>query len=51
MPSFHYCGKYLRSILVFKALNNLAPNYIRTTLTMSNDIHNAAMKMRRLAQN
>ena len=51
MPSFHYCGKYLRSILVFKALNNLAPNYIRTRLTMSNDIHNAAMKMRRLAQN
>ena len=44
MPSFNYCGKYLRNILVFKALNNLAPNYIIATLTMSNDIHNASMR-------
>ena len=27
--------KYLRNILVFKALNNLAPNYIRAMFTMS----------------
>jgi len=44
MPSFNYCGKYLSNILVFKVLNNLAPSYIRATLTMSNDIHNASMR-------
>ena len=27
--------EYLRNILVFKALNNLAPNYIRAMYTMS----------------
>ena len=27
--NFHKRLEYLRSILVFKALNNLAPNYIR----------------------
>jgi len=32
---------YLQSILVFKALNNLAPSYIREMLTMFSDVHNA----------
>ena len=44
MLSLNYSGKYLRNILVFKALNNLAPNYIRAMSAMSNDIHDAGMR-------
>ena len=33
--------EYLRNILVFEALNNVAPNYIRAMFTMSSDIHTA----------
>ena len=42
--NFHKRLEYLRSILVFKALNNLAPNYIRAMFTMSSDIHNASTR-------
>ena len=42
--NFHKSLEYLRSILVFKALNNLAPNYIRAMFTMSSDIHNAGTR-------
>ena len=42
--NFHKRLEYLRSILVFKALNNLAPNYIRAMFTMSSDIHNAGTR-------
>ena len=44
MLSLNYSGKYLRNILVFEALNNLAPNHMRAMSTMSNDIHDAGMR-------
>ena len=36
--------EYLRNILVYKALNNLAPNCIRAMFTMSSDIYNAGTR-------
>ena len=36
--------EYLRNISVFKALNNLSPNYIRAMFTMASDIHNAGTR-------